>query len=113
MKLTLTGEANDYVGKGICGGEIIIRAAREGEEAVISVSDQGTGIAAADLPRIFERFYRADKARSREVGGTGLGLAIVKHIVQMHGGEVRANSKLGNGTTIVLRLPLAREFTQS
>lgn len=88
---------------------ITIGAARDGENAItISVGDEGAGIAAADLPRIFERFYRADKARSREVGGTGLGLAIVKHIAQLHDGSVAAESQLGRGTTIRFTLPLSR-----
>lgn len=87
---------------------ITITAARDGAHAIsISVSDQGAGIAAADLPRIFERFYRADKARTREIGGTGLGLAIVKHIVQLHGGNVSAESQLGRGTTIRVTLPIS------
>ncbi len=90
------------------GGLITIAAARERDDRVsISVSDEGAGIAAADLPRIFERFYRADKARSRELGGTGLGLAIVKHIAHLHGGSVEAESQLGRGTTIRLILPIA------
>lgn len=90
------------------GGRITIRAARDGVENVaISVADEGAGIAAADLPRIFERFYRADKARSREAGGTGLGLAIVKHIAKLHGGSVEAESQLGRGTTIRVILPIA------
>lgn len=88
---------------------ITISASWDGASVItISVRDEGAGIAAADLPRIFERFYRADKARSREVGGTGLGLAIVKHIAQLHGGSVAAESQLGRGTTIRLTLPLAR-----
>lgn len=90
------------------GGQIAIRGSREDDENVaIAVRDQGSGIAAADLPRIFERFYRADKARSREVGGTGLGLAIVKHIAQLHGGSVKAESQLGRGTTIRVLLPIS------
>jgi signal transduction histidine kinase len=66
----------------------------------------GQGIPAADLPHIFERFYRVDKARTREQGGTGLGLSIVKHIIQVHGGTVLAQSEPEKGTTITLRLPL-------
>ncbi|WP_308491534.1 sensor histidine kinase [Microbacterium terrisoli] len=73
----------------------------------ISVADQGIGIAEADQERVFERFYRADQARSRRTGGTGLGLAIVKHAVQRHGGEVRLWSRPGQGSTFTIRLPLA------
>jgi two-component system phosphate regulon sensor histidine kinase PhoR len=73
----------------------------------ISVSDNGAGIAAAHLPRIFERFYRADAARSRAEGGTGLGLAIVRHLVERHGGTIEAESQLGRGTTIRFILPAA------
>lgn len=88
---------------------ITVSAARNGDNAVtIGVRDEGAGIAAADLPRIFERFYRADKARSREVGGTGLGLAIVKHIAQLHGGTVAAESQLGRGTIVRFTLPVSR-----
>jgi two-component system phosphate regulon sensor histidine kinase PhoR len=90
------------------GAEIILRASTHGVDRIaISVTDAGAGIASTDLPRIFERFYRADKARSREVGGTGLGLAIVKHIAQLHGGSVEAESQLGKGTTIRVLLPIA------
>jgi two-component system phosphate regulon sensor histidine kinase PhoR len=87
-------------------GEIRLQSAKRGSEVVISVADNGIGISKNDLPRIFERFYRADKARSRELGGTGLGLAIVKHIAQLHGGRVEAKSELGRGTTIRVMLPL-------
>jgi two-component system phosphate regulon sensor histidine kinase PhoR len=86
-------------------GEIRLRAVQRGPEIVLSVTDNGIGISKDDLPRIFERFYRADKARSRELGGTGLGLAIVKHIAQLHGGRVEAESELGKGTTIRVILP--------
>ena len=86
-------------------GEILLQAVQRDHEITVSVSDNGIGISKDDLPRIFERFYRADKARSRELGGTGLGLAIVKHIVQLHGGRVEAESELGRGTTIQVVLP--------
>ena len=87
-------------------GVITLRAALEGDGVRISVSDEGIGIRENDLPRIFERFYRADKARSRELGGTGLGLSIVKHIAQLHGGTAQAQSEPGKGTTISVVLPL-------
>ncbi len=90
------------------GGTVSLRAAVIGDRVRISVADQGVGIREADLPRIFERFYRADKARSRELGGTGLGLSIVKHIVQLHGGTVEAESAPGQGTTISVILPVNR-----
>jgi two-component system phosphate regulon sensor histidine kinase PhoR len=77
----------------------------EGDEVECWVRDDGPGIPAADLPHIFERFYRVEKGRSRETGGTGLGLSIVKHIVQLHGGRVWAESGEGGGLTIRLRLP--------
>lgn len=89
------------------GGTVFLRAEIEGDRVRISVADQGVGIPEADLPRIFERFYRADKARSRELGGTGLGLSIVKHIVQLHGGAVEASSEPGKGTTISVLLPVS------
>lgn len=88
---------------------IEIEARRMDKHLVLSVRDNGMGIPPADLPRIFERFYRVDKARSRERGGTGLGLAIVKHIAQMHGGSVAAESEFGHWTKISLQLPLHSE----
>ena len=87
------------------GGTIRLSAERRNGEVALSVTDSGVGISQEDLPRIFERFYRADKARSRELGGTGLGLSIVKHIAQLHGGRVEAESELGKGTTIRVVLP--------
>ena len=89
-------------------GEIRLSARQGNGEIELSVSDDGIGIAKEDLPRIFERFYRADKARSpNAVRGTGLGLAIVKHIAQLHGGRVEAESELQKGSTIRLILPSA------
>jgi two-component system phosphate regulon sensor histidine kinase PhoR len=88
------------------GGTITVQAQVEGDQVHLSVSDEGVGIRESDVPRIFERFYRADKARSRELGGTGLGLSIVKHIAQLHGGSVRAESELGRGTRVSVFLPV-------
>ena len=69
------------------------------------VSDTGIGIPEADRPRVFERFYRVDKARSRELGGTGLGLAIVKHIVEGHGGQIHVEANVPSGSRFIVRLP--------
>ncbi|MFA6355544.1 MAG: ATP-binding protein [Candidatus Omnitrophota bacterium] len=86
-------------------GKIRISAAPEGNFVRIEVSDTGAGIPEADMPRIFERFYRVDKARSRELGGTGLGLSIVKHIVQAHGGQVSVKSAPEKGSTFSFTIP--------
>jgi two-component system phosphate regulon sensor histidine kinase PhoR len=89
------------------GKTVEVEAAKNTDKVVIRVSDHGTGIAPEHLPRLFERFYRVDKGRSRELGGTGLGLAIVKHITQAHGGRVTVESVLGEGSIFTLHLPQA------
>jgi signal transduction histidine kinase len=88
--------------------QIMLAAEVEGAGLKISVADNGVGIPPADLPHVFERFYRVEKARNRRSGGTGLGLSICKEIVEAHGGTIRAESELGKGTSIVLWLPLTR-----
>jgi two-component system, OmpR family, phosphate regulon sensor histidine kinase PhoR len=87
------------------GGSIILEAGAAPGGTEISISDNGIGIPPEDVPRIFERFYRVDKARSRDQGGTGLGLSIVKHIVEAHGGQVRVESKPGKGSRFTFFLP--------
>jgi two-component system phosphate regulon sensor histidine kinase PhoR len=87
-------------------GQVRVETQRNGSSIGILVSDTGMGIPSRDLPRIFERFYRVDKARSRQVGGTGLGLSIVKHIVERMNGHVSATSQLGKGTVFTITLPL-------
>jgi two-component system phosphate regulon sensor histidine kinase PhoR len=87
------------------GGSVSIKHQRNGRDR-ISVTDTGEGIPSHHLERLFERFYRVDRARSRELGGTGLGLAIVKHLARSHGGEVTVSSRLGEGTEFTIELPL-------
>jgi two-component system phosphate regulon sensor histidine kinase PhoR len=87
------------------GGSITLGARTAADSLLFSVRDTGIGIPLEDLPRIFERFYRVDKSRSRELGGTGLGLAIVKHIAQLHGGAISVESRPGAGSVFTLRLP--------
>jgi two-component system sensor histidine kinase SenX3 len=89
------------------GGHVQIRVRVEGRFAELMVADQGIGISASHHDRIFERFYRVDKGRGRDTGGTGLGLAIVRHVATNHGGEVLVSSAEGEGSTFVIRLPLA------
>ncbi len=84
---------------------VTVAISSDGENVQIVVTDQGIGIGGGDIERVFERFYRADQARSRSTGGTGLGLAIVKHIATNHGGRVDVTSTLGQGSTFTLRLP--------
>ncbi|MFW6010102.1 MAG: sensor histidine kinase, partial [Actinomycetota bacterium] len=88
------------------GGSIDVRIESRDDSQVLSVTDTGIGIPQQDLTRIFERFYRVDAARSRETGGTGLGLSIVRHAVQRHGGSIRVESLLGEGTTFTVTLPV-------
>src|ERR687896_345525 len=87
------------------GGRVEVTGGFEGGEIVIRVSDTGIGIPEGKLPRIFERFYRVDKARSKETGGTGLGLSIVKHTAENHGGRVTVESTQGEGSTFTVYLP--------
>ena len=106
-------------------GQITVGARPAGSLVEIRVRDTGIGIPPEDLPRLFERFYRVDKARSREMGGTGLGLSIVKHLVMAHNGSIRVESEPGKGSTFFFTLPsdaaglgkpsapLHRDFTPS
>jgi two-component system phosphate regulon sensor histidine kinase PhoR len=87
-------------------GKKVVVGATEAEDGVrFFVRDYGEGISSEHLPRLFERFYRVDKARSRESGGTGLGLAIAKHVVRAHGGAIKAESELNHGSTFSFTLP--------
>jgi two-component system, OmpR family, phosphate regulon sensor histidine kinase PhoR len=88
-------------------GSVCVSLDSSESRAVLQVRDTGEGIPAAELPRVFERFYRVDKARARQTGGTGLGLAIVRHVAEAHGGTVRVDSELARGSTFTVTLPLA------
>jgi two-component system phosphate regulon sensor histidine kinase PhoR len=100
----LIGNALRY---GKRGAPVRIAARRDGEMVRLTVSDEGEGIAPEHIPRLTERFYRADPSRSRALGGTGLGLAIVKHIVERHRGSLTIESEVGKGTDVHIRLPAA------
>jgi two-component system phosphate regulon sensor histidine kinase PhoR len=88
------------------GGRVTIDAYKDEGKMVIKIKDTGIGIDYKHLPRLFERFYRVDKGRSRDLGGTGLGLSIVKHIVNLYNGNVKVNSKLGEGTEFIVQIPV-------
>ena len=88
------------------GGTVTVSLHKSGRDAVLDISDTGVGIPPEDLPHIFDRFYRVDKARSRDTGGTGLGLSIVKQIVRLHAGSVNVQSEVGKGTTFTVQLPV-------
>jgi two-component system phosphate regulon sensor histidine kinase PhoR len=105
MLVNLVDNALKYTEK----GKIRVECSSTGREIEIKVSDTGIGIAAEHLPRIFERFYVADKSRSRKGGGTGLGLSIVKHVVQLHSGTIDVRSTVGAGTTFTIALPIVRQ----
>jgi len=92
------------------GGRIVITSKAIDEAIVVDVSDTGMGIAKSDLPHIFERFYKGDRARSQE--GTGMGLAIAKHIVEAHGGSIRVQSEEGKGSTFSFRLPVKSNLSE-
>ncbi len=102
--LNLLDNAIKYTPK---GGWITIRVGSEGEEILIEIRDTGVGIPSRDLGRIFERFYRVDRSRSRDVGGTGLGLSIVRHLAEAMGGSVSVESEVERGSTFRVRLPAA------
>ena len=87
------------------GGRVSVEVWPDGDDACLRVTDTGTGISADDLPRVFERFFRADKARTADSGGAGLGLAIAKWIVEAHGGRIACTSTAGHGTEVLVRLP--------
>jgi two-component system phosphate regulon sensor histidine kinase PhoR len=108
LQQVISNLVDNAIKYGKSAGRVVI-AARLTDTGIVefSVADDGPGIPAESINRVFERFYRVDKARSREQGGTGLGLAIVKHIVQSHGGEVRVTSELEQGTTFFFTLPQA------
>jgi two-component system phosphate regulon sensor histidine kinase PhoR len=105
LALAVSNLVDNAIKYGKEGGRITLSGKVEGGEYTLEVADDGPGIPPEELPRIFERFYRVDKGRSREMGGTGLGLSIARHIVESHGGSIRAESRLGIGTRFIIRLP--------
>jgi len=105
LTLAISNIVDNAIRHGVEKGEIRLAGRDENGAIVLSVEDDGPGIPKEHLPRIFERFYRVDKGRSRAIGGTGLGLAIAKHIVESHGGTIRVESGIGTGTRFIIRIP--------
>jgi two-component system phosphate regulon sensor histidine kinase PhoR len=107
LEQVLSNLVDNALKYGAQGGKVAVRAAPDGNRVRISVVDNGPGVEAKDLPRLFERFYRVDPGRSRDLGGTGLGLSIVKHLVEAMGGSVDVESTPGRGSTFWFALPTA------
>lgn len=105
LTLAVSNLVDNAIRHGVEGGKILLTGREVNGAIVLSVEDDGPGIPKEHLPRIFERFYRVDKGRSREVGGTGLGLAIARHIIESHGGTIRVESTMGTGTRFIARIP--------
>ena len=105
LALALSNLVDNAIKYGKEGGRVTVSGKIEASGCTLEVKDDGPGIPPGDIPRIFERFYRVDKGRSRELGGTGLGLSIAKHIVESHGGTIRVESRLGVGTRFTIRIP--------
>ena len=91
---------------------IVVTVMKDNSNIVIKIKDNGMGIPEKDLPRIFDRFYRVDKARSRRMGGTGLGLAIAREIILAHSGDIRINSEFEKGTEVIIEIPLNSYWRQ-
>ncbi|MGZ9135735.1 MAG: ATP-binding protein, partial [Candidatus Deferrimicrobiaceae bacterium] len=107
LTLAVSNLVDNAIKYGKKGGRVTVSGKIEVSGYTLEVTDDGPGIPPEDIPRIFERFYRVDKGRSRELGGTGLGLSISKHIVELHGGILRVESRIGVGTRFVIRIPVA------
>jgi two-component system phosphate regulon sensor histidine kinase PhoR len=105
LSLAVSNLVDNAIKYGKEGGRVTVSGKIEPSGCTLEVKDDGPGIPPEDIPRIFERFYRVDRGRSRELGGTGLGLSIVKHIVESHGGTLHAESRLGVGTRFTIRIP--------
>ncbi|MGZ9138014.1 MAG: sensor histidine kinase, partial [Candidatus Deferrimicrobiaceae bacterium] len=107
LTLAMSNLVDNAIKYGKDDGRVTVSGKIEPSGCTLEVEDDGPGIPPEDIPRLFERFYRVDKGRSRELGGTGLGLSIVKHIVESHKGTLRAESRLGVGTRFIIRIPVA------